>query len=153
MCLADPAAMSVSIHMFVHNPRVTRVRHISPWRLRVLCWHGKRYLAIDAFQYQWINNNIRAFLWAIKNKCYSLASQMDCMAVRQVHMLSHIYMKDPTGVAMGEIDSMVNGKPLYWEDVPISNTGSPDAHEGLICDIPCIRAGACDSQAVSSLMI
>jgi len=68
--------------------------------------HG---IATENIQYQWINDNMGALQWANKNKCSSLASQMACMAVSQIHMLSKIYMEDPDhlpGVEMGEIDAM-----------------------------------------------
>jgi hypothetical protein len=66
-------------------------------------------IATESFQYQWINDNMGALQWASKNKCSSMASQMACMAVSQIHMLSKIYMEDPDhlpGVEMGEIDAM-----------------------------------------------
>ena len=63
----------------------------------------------ESVQYQWINDNMGALQWANKNKCSSMASQMACMAVSQVHMLTKLYMEDPDhlpGVEMGEIDAM-----------------------------------------------
>ena len=77
--------------------------------LMVVKYAKQQGLALEAFQYQWINDNMGALQWACKNKCSSLASQMACMAVSQVHMLSNLYMDDPDhlpGVEMGEIDSM-----------------------------------------------
>ena len=77
--------------------------------LMVVRYAKSRGIPTDAFQYQWINDNMGALQWASKNKCSSLASQLACMAVSQIHMLSNIFMEDPDhlpGVAMGEIDSM-----------------------------------------------
>ena len=63
----------------------------------------------QSFQYRWINDNQGALQWASKSKCSSLASQLACMAVSQIHMFSNIYQEDTDylpGAEMGEIDLM-----------------------------------------------
>ena len=78
--------------------------------LLLLQYTKKHGIATESVQYQWINDNMGALQWANKNKCSSMASQIACMAVSQIHMLSNIYiMEDPNhlpGVEMGEIDAM-----------------------------------------------
>jgi hypothetical protein len=61
------------------------------------------------FQYQWINDNKGALAWAHKDKCSSLASQLTCLVVSQIHMFTNLYKQDPEflpEIAMGEIDKM-----------------------------------------------
>ena len=93
--------------------------------LLIVRYLKQRGLFAESFQYQWINDNVGALQWASKSKCSSLASQMACMAVSQIHMLTHIYMEDPDhlpGVAMGEIDAMsrmVDGENLDSDRIRI----------------------------------
>ncbi len=93
--------------------------------LLIVRYLKQRGLFADSFQYQWINDNVGALQWASKRKCSSLASQMACMAVSQIHMLTHIYMEDPDhlpGVAMEEIDAMsrmVDGEKLDYDRIRI----------------------------------
>ena len=75
--------------------------------LMIVQYTRQNRIETDSFQYQWVNDNVGALQWASKNKCSSLASQMACMAVSQVHMLTNLYMEDPDhlpGLEMGEID-------------------------------------------------
>ena len=72
--------------------------------------YTKKYnLSKNPFQYQRINDNKGALASAHKDKCSSLASQLTCVVVSQIHMFTIIYKQDPDflpGVAMGEIDKM-----------------------------------------------
>ena len=47
--------------------------------------------------------------WVHKDKGSSLASQLTCLVVSQIHIFTNIYKQDPDflpGIAMGEIDKM-----------------------------------------------
>lgn len=77
--------------------------------LLIVLYTKKQGIETSPFQYQWINDNKGALAWAHKDKCTSLASQLTCLFVSQIHMFTKIYKQDPIflpGVAMGEIDKM-----------------------------------------------
>jgi len=59
--------------------------------------------------YRWINDNTGALAWAEKDKCSSLASQIACLAVSQLNLLSNIWLMGSVhlpGILMGDIDKM-----------------------------------------------
>jgi hypothetical protein len=77
--------------------------------LLMVLYTKRNNLSKTPFQYQWINDNKGALAWAHKDKCSSLASQLTCLVVSQIHMFTKIYKQDPDflpGKAMGEIDKM-----------------------------------------------
>jgi len=77
--------------------------------LLIVIYTKRHRIERKSFQYQWINDNKGALAWAHKDKCTSLASQLTCLFVNQIHMFTGMYKQDPIhlpGVAMGEIDTM-----------------------------------------------
>jgi hypothetical protein len=72
--------------------------------LLMVLYTKRNNLSKTPFQYQWINDNKGALAWAHKDKCSSLASQLTCLVVSQIHMFTKIYKQDPDflpGKAMG----------------------------------------------------